>query len=124
MPSSPRGHALIINNTEFSDELVPRTGAYLDSICLDLLANDLKFEVIHFPNLDYKASLSLFEKESKFDHSDFDCFILVYMSHGLNEGVCSSDGKIMDIADIMAYFDGKKCPSLAGKPKIFLFRVF
>ncbi|KAL5013313.1 hypothetical protein ScPMuIL_007583 [Solemya velum] len=122
MLSSPRGHALIVNNINFdSNSLNTRRGAYLDSISMDLLVNGLDFEVKHYSDLDLKASVSLFEEESKFDHSGYDCFILVYMSYGDHSYVYSLDGKRIQISDIMAYFDGENCPSLAGKPKLFFF---
>lgn len=56
------------------------------------------------------------------DHSDVDCFLLVFLSHGENDHVYTYDGKI-SIQDITALFKGDKCQSLVGKPKIFILQV-
>lgn len=56
------------------------------------------------------------------DHSDVDCFMLVFLSHGENDHVYTFDGKI-SIQDITSLFKGDKCKSLVGKPKIFILQV-
>lgn len=56
------------------------------------------------------------------DHSDVDCFMLVFLSHGENDHVYTYDGKI-SIQDITSLFKGDKCKSLVGKPKIFILQV-
>uniref|UniRef100_A0A3B3HXJ7 Caspase-6 n=1 Tax=Oryzias latipes TaxID=8090 RepID=A0A3B3HXJ7_ORYLA len=56
------------------------------------------------------------------DHSDADCFLLVFLSHGENNCVYTYDGMI-NIQDITAAFRGDNCPSLVGKPKIFIFQA-
>lgn len=56
------------------------------------------------------------------DHSDVDCFMLVFLSHGENDHVYTFNGKI-SIQDITSLFKGDKCKSLVGKPKIFILQV-
>lgn len=56
------------------------------------------------------------------DHSDADCFLMVFLSHGENDHVYTKDDKIR-IQDITSLFKGDKCKSLVGKPKIFVLQV-
>lgn len=56
------------------------------------------------------------------DHSDVDCFLLVFLSHGEDDHVYTYDDKI-SIKDVTALFKGDKCRSLVGKPKIFILQV-
>lgn len=56
------------------------------------------------------------------NHSDSDCFLLVFLSHGENDQVYTYDGKI-SVQDITSLFKGDKCKSLVGKPKIFILQV-
>lgn len=57
------------------------------------------------------------------DHSDRDCFLLAFLSHGEGDQVYTNDGKMISIKEMTALFKGDKCPSLVGKPKIFIFQV-
>lgn len=59
---------------------------------------------------------------AKADHSDVDCFMLVFLSHGENNHIYTYDDKI-NIQDITSLFKGDKCRSLVGKPKIFILQV-
>jgi len=57
---------------------------------------------------------------SREDHGDCDCIAVAVLTHG-------DDGQLYGIDNIVAIdnFIGpiKKCASLAGKPKIFIFQV-
>ena len=56
------------------------------------------------------------------DHSDFDCFVCIFLSHG-EEGFVFAEDRKVDIKEVTALFRGDKCKSLVGKPKIFIFQV-
>uniref|UniRef100_A0A3B3D4Y6 Caspase-6 n=1 Tax=Oryzias melastigma TaxID=30732 RepID=A0A3B3D4Y6_ORYME len=56
------------------------------------------------------------------DHADADCFLLVFLSHGKDNCVYTHDGMV-NIQEITAAFRGDNCPSLVGKPKIFIFQA-
>jgi len=53
------------------------------------------------------------------DHSDCDCFLLVFMSHGL-EGKLAARDQIFDVSLLWHSFTPEVSPSLKGKPKIFV----
>jgi len=65
-------------------------------------------------------------KEVSFrDHSAYDAFILVILSHGNKDGIYGIDGRkgFVLLEDITALFDGPKCRSLIGKPKMFFIQA-
>lgn len=55
-------------------------------------------------------------------HADADCFVCVFLSHGEGNHIYAYDAKI-EIQTLTALFKGDKCPSLVGKPKIFIIQV-
>ena len=59
---------------------------------------------------------------SRTDHIGNDCFIFAILSHGDDGCIYGTDGTV-PIKDLVDQFRGDVCPSLAGKPKIFMFQV-
>uniref|UniRef100_A0A8C8DID5 Caspase family p20 domain-containing protein n=1 Tax=Oryzias sinensis TaxID=183150 RepID=A0A8C8DID5_9TELE len=105
-----RGLALIFNHERFYWRLGmnSRSGTNADRYNLEKRYPSITPPLIH--------------EASEEDHSDADCFLLVFLSHGENNCVYTFDGMI-NIQDITAAFRGDNCPSLVGKPKIFIFQV-
>ncbi|KAJ8016911.1 hypothetical protein DPEC_G00012260 [Dallia pectoralis] len=97
MDASPCGHCLIINNKNLE----------VEQILQELLAL------------------------SKMDHSQFDCCVVIMLSHGTKVkhigfpgGVYGVDeGLSLPVQNITNYLDGKECPSLKGKPKLFFIQA-
>ncbi|KAG9347068.1 hypothetical protein JZ751_005995, partial [Albula glossodonta] len=56
------------------------------------------------------------------NHTDADCFVCVFLSHGENDHIYAHDDKI-NIQEITALFKGDRCRSLVGKPKIFILQA-
>ena len=54
------------------------------------------------------------------DFSSNDCFCCIIGSTGTEHGICGTDDKPIDIKTITSLFTSDKCPSLDGKPKIFV----
>ena len=54
------------------------------------------------------------------DFSNNDCFCCIIRSTGTEHGICGIDDKPIDIKTITSLFTSDKCPSLDGKPKIFV----
>ena len=61
--------------------------------------------------------------EAKRDHSDESCFVCCILSHGKEGKICDKTGKDISIDMLIQYFRGDQCPTLAGKPKIFVIQV-
>ncbi|KAI8511946.1 Casp10p [Branchiostoma belcheri] len=53
------------------------------------------------------------------ENTDEDFFICCIMSHGTQGKVFATNGFGVDILDILAFFKGRNCPTLMGKPKLF-----
>ena len=73
-----------------------------------------------------KVSLLNFQKIDEISERDFtndSCFMMVFLSHGKRDQVLMKKGQLHIEDDILNHFRGDKCPSLSGKPKIFLFQV-
>ena len=54
------------------------------------------------------------------DFSSNDCFCCIIRSTVTEHGICGTDDKPIDIKTITSLFTSDKCPSLDGKPKIFV----
>jgi len=57
------------------------------------------------------------------DHSDYDCFVCCILTHGKSDDVLYAKDDTFLIEDITRPFGADKCPSLAGKPKLFFVQV-
>ncbi|XP_054404561.1 caspase-8 isoform X2 [Pongo abelii] len=57
------------------------------------------------------------------DHSNMDCFICCILSHGDKGIIYGTDGQEAPIYELTSQFTGLKCPSLAGKPKVFFIQA-
>lgn len=56
------------------------------------------------------------------DHTNFDCFVCVLLSHG-EEGIVFGTDKPVQIKDLSDCFKADRCPTLVGKPKIFIIQA-
>ena len=56
------------------------------------------------------------------DHNNGDCFVLVVLSHGSDGYLYAKDG-LYSRESLWTQFTADKCPSLAGKPKLFFIQV-
>ncbi len=81
-----------------------------------------------------KLKLALKEEAENKAHRKLDSFMLVVLSHGNDGIIYGKDGRpksddshpkgCLDInKDILAAFDGNRCPHLHGKPKIILIQA-
>ena len=67
--------------------------------------------------------LNLLNEEQR-NQAYSDAFILYIMSHGTHGRVYGIDGESISIEeDIAAKFDGKHCPDLLNKPKLFFIQA-
>ncbi|XP_047189756.1 caspase-6 isoform X2 [Scophthalmus maximus] len=124
MNNKRRGLALIFNQERFFWRLGlnDRHGTNADRYNLEKRLNDRGFEVKSYDNYKEDEVLGIIRDAAGADHSDADCFLLVFLSHGENDHVYTYDGKI-SVQDITSMFKGDKCRSLVGKPKIFVLQA-
>ncbi|XP_019389663.1 PREDICTED: caspase-6 isoform X2 [Crocodylus porosus] len=119
-----RGVAVIFNHEHFNWllKLPDRRGTFADRENLKRSMTNLGFEVKCFDDLKAEEVLQHISEVSVDDHSDADCFVCVFLSHGEDDHVYAYDAKIK-IQMMTNMFRGDKCPSLVGKPKIFIIQA-
>ncbi|KAM4050595.1 caspase-6 isoform 1-T1 [Anomaloglossus baeobatrachus] len=124
MKNGRRGLALIFNHDWFFWQLTlpERRGSNADRDNLFRRLTDLGFEVKSYDNLRAADILEKIHDAALSDHSDADCFLCVFLSHGEDNHVYAFDAKL-EIKRITSLFKGDKCQSLVGKPKIFIIQA-
>lgn len=124
MKNRRRGLALIFNHDWFYWQLTlpERRGTNTDRDNLIKRLTDLGFEVKSYDNLKAVEILEKVHNAATSDHSDADCFLCVFLSHGEDNHVFAYDAKI-EIQILTSLFKGDKCQSLVGKPKIFIIQA-
>lgn len=132
MDASPCGHCLIINNVEFEpeSELSNRKGSNIDCDKLERRFKALNFIVEVKTNLKQRQIKHQLSALSKKDHSQYDCCVVIMLSHGTEVShnrfpgaVYGVDGQHVPVQHITNYLNGRHCPSLQGKPKLFFIQA-
>lgn len=67
--------------------------------------------------------LSLMQELADRSQREWDCLVCCVLSHGREGCVYGVDGKTVNIRMLMEPFIGTKCPSMAGKPKLFFIQA-
>ncbi|KAI8511177.1 Caspase-6 [Branchiostoma belcheri] len=119
-----RGMCLVFDNKKFHEtlNLKQRIGTRKDAKSLKKTFKDLGFSV---EILEDKTTTDITEKlvkAAKEDHSQRDCFVCVFLSHGKNGTVYGQNG-LLEIKELTDLFRGHNCKSLRGKPKLFIFQA-
>lgn len=121
--SMPRGYCVIINNIKFKT-MKDRLGSDWDAENLEkLFKRHLGFFVERFDDLTSLQMRQLMDNVRKQDHSKLSCLVVAILTHGIEGQVYGTDGGLSKIEDLTAYFDGTQCPTLIGKPKIFILQA-
>ena len=106
------GYVLIINNYPIASEF-ERTEK-------SAFANTFGFTTREDIYLTTSDMLKALTDTAQRDFSNNDCFCCIIRSTGTEHGICGTDDKPIDIKTITSFFTSDKCPSLDGKPKIFV----
>uniref|UniRef100_A0A2K6SR65 Caspase-1 n=1 Tax=Saimiri boliviensis boliviensis TaxID=39432 RepID=A0A2K6SR65_SAIBB len=120
--------ALIICNEEF-DSLPRRTGADVDIIGMEMLLKNLGYSVDVRKNLiasEMTTELEAFAHRP--EHKTSDSTFLVFMSHGIREGICGKKYSeqvpdILQVNEIFRNLNTRNCPSLKDKPKVIIIQA-
>nr|XP_033778010.1 caspase-9 [Geotrypetes seraphini] len=132
LTKDPCGHCLIINNVDFLEHtnFPRRKGSDIDSEKLERCFQSFHFDVLVHRNLKGQEIHRELEKLAGKDHSHLDCCLVAILSHGCESrhiqfpgGVYGTDGVPVPVERIVKYFDGLQCPSLRGKPKLFIIQA-
>lgn len=87
---------------------------------LKLTFEKLGFHVVVHHNLfsfDIKGELNNLAAQN---FSKYGCLVVCLLSHGIENAIAGSDDKWVNINKLKYKFSYDKCPSLYGKPKIFI----
>ena len=49
--------------------------------------------------------------------------MVAVLTHGINGRLYSTDGELIAVEEVTKYYDGLNCPSLIGKPKVFILQA-
>ncbi|KAL5276172.1 CASP7.2 family protein [Megaselia abdita] len=120
MTHKKRGRALIFNNQHFDDpSLKKRPASNVDCENLKVALTNLNFKVTVHSNCTFKEIQNILVKVAGKDHSDCDCIWITFITQGKNDHFFAKD-RLFNIEMVWSHFTGDKCPTLAGKPKIFV----
>ena len=123
MKSNPRGLGIIVNNKFFTCDMPDREGTDKDATALQQLFTHLGFYTNRYNDLTGNQFRHVFNDASAIDHNNFDCLMVAILTHGSKGRLYSTDGELIPVEDITKLFNSYRCPSLVGKPKIFLLQV-
>ena len=116
MNCRPRGMCLIINNLK---------GAEFDERELEGPFNELSFKVCVRKALEGDEMPKVAAEFAAKDHSQFDAFAFVVMSHGGKQDVIYGvDERKTTVGDLMSVFKASNCPTLRDKPKLFFIQTY
>lgn len=125
MDHTRRGVAVVFDIHHFK-HLRYRSGSKRDSSMLKTTLSELGFYVKVLSNANSAEIKNVLLTEAAKDHSDADCFLCIFLSHGDDGIVYGSDGDYdekdtqIPLQELFDLFRGDRCPSLVGKPKIFI----
>ncbi|XP_043851688.1 caspase-12-like [Dromiciops gliroides] len=120
--------ALIICNIMF-DYLDERHGAHLDIWGMWKLLENLGYSVVVKTNLTAQEMESVLKEfADRPEHWSSDSTFLVFMSHGMLNGICGrthtkQEPDLLATDTIFQIFNDASCPSLKGKPKVIIIQA-
>ncbi|NXA77365.1 CASP8 protein, partial [Thryothorus ludovicianus] len=123
MKNNPHGYCLILNNYIFKNPLQNREGTLQDGEAVKRVFKWLQFETVEHMDLEGQKIYEKVKEYSKKDHRNMDCFVCFIFSHGEKDKIKGVDDECVNIDDLVSCFTGTNCPSLAGKPKVFIIQA-
>lgn len=122
----PRGKALIINVNEVEGK-PPRRGTDIDRDNLYHLLRQLHFDVQVYNDKDGLTAKEIAQKLEMFAadpaHRQGDSSFVCLLSHGEEGFIFGTDGRKLQLDSVFKLFDNSNCPTLVGKPKIFVIQA-
>ena len=101
-----------------------RTKAEEDERNLKQLFKDLFFRVIVKRDLTKYQMENIAADYGAKDHSTFDAFVMIVMSHGGDRDcILGVNGRETSVKNFMIEFQEPKCPSLKETPKVFIIQM-
>ena len=124
MKKYPHGIAFIVNIENFKNDRKRREGSKHDVASLRRMFNFLQYDTRVYEDLTRREYIKAQNYIRALNHSEYDSFFCVIMSHGNEKGeVIFSNEKPLRKDRIVAQFSPKYCEQLKEKPKIFIFQA-
>jgi len=119
-----RGKAVIFNHRDFhpDQQMKMRSGTDVDRDALGRVLQGLDFDVTIYNDLKKSELFAILDRLSTEDHSDADALVVSFLSHG-DTGVLYTYDEILKSDQLWSRFTADRCPTLAGKPKIFFIQA-
>lgn len=123
MSHKNRGMAIIFNHEHFEvPSLKSRAGTNVDCENLHQSLTRLHFDVKVYKDLSIKEIHAVVENIADTNHRDNDCILIAILSHGEMGYIYARDYQYK-LDTIWSFFTAARCPSLAGKPKLFFIQA-
>jgi len=123
MKHNKRGIAIIFNHEHFEImSLKSRTGTNVDCENLRHALETLNFDTQVYKDLRFNEIQREVETIARADHSDSDCLLIAILSHGELGFIYARDTHYK-LDSIWNNFTANRCPTLAGKPKLFFIQA-
>ena len=123
MKSHPHGISVIINNEKFN-VLSCRFGTSVDAHNLENLFHYLGFVTQCHSNKTHIEMRQLLYDVAAMNHSNYDCLVVTILTHGdYGDVLYGTTGQGIVIQEVIETFSGTRCPTLIGKPKIFIIQA-
>lgn len=131
MHSIMRGYCLIINNVKFDyNYCEERLGSDADAKRLDEVFQELGFKVFLKRNKNAEQMKELCDnmvtkinEYKSINNKTMDAFVMIILSHGIENCVFSTDCIPINILDLIQKFNNKNCVGLIGSPKMFFIQA-
>ncbi|XP_069680625.1 caspase-3-like [Periplaneta americana] len=122
MDHTRRGRAIIFNHEKFHEALMleERPGTHTDKILLKQRLERLNFEVETLDDQPLSDIMKRLTDVSQENHTDADCLLIIVLTHGQGKDKLFAYDNMYKVDTLWNNFIGEKCPTLAGKPKIFI----
>ncbi|XP_055318469.1 caspase-like [Sitodiplosis mosellana] len=123
MRHNKRGMAIVFNHEHFDiPTLKSRTGTNVDCENLRHTLETLQFDVVVHKDLRLTDIHQKIENLANADHSEHDCLLISILSHGELGYIYAKDTHYK-LENIWSFFTAPRCPTLAGKPKLFFIQA-
>uniref|UniRef100_U5EH80 Putative caspase n=1 Tax=Corethrella appendiculata TaxID=1370023 RepID=U5EH80_9DIPT len=116
MDNNRRGKAMLFNQLNFNDSSPSTNTECIEKLEKTLI--DFGFETTIYTDLKRDEIMSVLFKMASENHSDADCFMVVFSTHGNETMLKVKDGEL-PVNHVFAPFYGDNCETLIGKPKLF-----
>ncbi|KAJ1521350.1 hypothetical protein ONE63_003026 [Megalurothrips usitatus] len=119
-----RGLAILFNHEHFDghQNLKARSGTNVDLDNLKECLAELGFEIWSFHDRTSAQVSEIINKANVEDHADRDCLVVAVLTHG-EHGILYTKDSAIKPESLWTPFSADKCPSLAGKPKLFFIQA-